>query len=425
MSYLSEPTVNVGIMEADTLDVTLHGEYTDEAGNMVTGKIHITQPMKIIPRRSDCRFTLHEVVIGIGFHWEQTMEQTFEGALDVITSHSGKLIAVNVIGVEKYLRSVISSEMNANAPEEFLKAHAVISRSWLMAQMEHKNHPASQQEMAETETERIKWYDHEDHELFDVCADDHCQRYQGIRENMPASVTRALDATRGEVLTSDGKLCDARFSKCCGGMMERFSTCWANEDMTYLASKRDAESEEVLPNLTDEVEAERWCTSRPDAWCASPSPQLLAKVLNGYDLDTPDFYRWKVEYSGKELAELLRERTGIDFGEIISMIPLHRGPSARIDKLRIHGTKHTMIVGKELEIRRSLSKSHLYSSAFVITPSHTNRLGVPQHWKLQGAGWGHGVGLCQIGAAAMADTGKPYTEILTHYYPGANITKLY
>lgn len=425
MNYLSEPTVNVGIMEAEAIDVTLHGEYADETGSIITGKIHIDRPLKIVPRENGCRFTLHDVIIGIGFHWEQKMAQTFEGTLNVIPSPSGNLIAVNVIEVEKYLRSVISSEMNANAPEEFLKAHAVISRSWLMAQMEHKNSRAPHSGMVETEYERIKWYDHEDHELFDVCADDHCQRYQGVRDNMPASVARALDATRGEVLTSNGELCDARFSKCCGGVMERFSTCWSDENMTYLAAKRDTEQEEGMPDLTDEAEAEVWCNSRPDAWCASPSPQLLAKVLNGYDLDTPDFYRWTVEYSANELSEILKERTGIDFGEILDIAPIHRGPSARIDRLKIHGTKRTMIIGKELEIRRSLSKSHLYSSAFVTTSSEINEHGVPQHWTLQGAGWGHGVGLCQIGAAVMADAGKPYAEILAHYYPGAKLSKLY
>lgn len=425
MSFLSEPTVNVGIMEGKAIDVILHGEYTDETGNIITGKIHIDRPMKIVPRENGCRFTLHDVVIGIGFHWEQKMAQTFEETLNVISSSPGNLIAVNVIGVEKYLRSVISSEMNANAPEEFLKAHAVISRSWLMAQMEHKNSTVSRHGMIDTENERIKWYDHDDHELFDVCADDHCQRYQGVRDDMPASVARALDATRGEVLTSNGELCDARFSKCCGGVMERFSTCWSDDDKIYLTAKRDTEREEGLPDLMDEEEAKRWCTSRPEAWCASPSPQLLAKVLNGYDLDTADFYRWTVEYSAKELSEILKERTGTDFGEILAITPLHRGPSARIDRLKIRGTKHTMIIGKELEIRRSLSKSHLYSSAFVTTPSNTNEHGAPQHWILKGAGWGHGVGLCQIGAATMADAGKSYAEILAHYYPGANLSKLY
>lgn len=424
MSHQSEPTVNVGIMEADALDITLHGAYTDASGNILTGKLHITKPVELTPVDNDCMFTLHNVVIGIGFHWEQKMEQKFEGALNVIHSPSDKLIAVNVIGVEKYLRSVISSEMNADAPEEFLKAHAVISRSWLLAQMQHKCHCAKS-EMTESDNERIKWYDHEDHDLFDVCADDHCQRYQGVRSTMPASVARSIEATKGEVLMNDGKLCDTRFSKCCGGVMELFSTCWSNEDMPYLTPKLDREGEESLPDLTTEKGATQWCTTHPDAWCAAPSRQLLRKVLNGYDLETPDFYRWKVEYTAPELAEILRERTGVDFGEILSIEPLHRGPSARIDKLRIQGTKHTMTIGKELEIRRSLSKSHLYSSAFIVTTSGTDEHGVPQHWILQGAGWGHGVGLCQIGAAAMADAGKSYTEILGHYYPGANLSTLY
>lgn len=424
MTCSSEPLVNVGILESDTIEVTLHGAFSDSNGNRISGKVCLTEPIELAPMEKECSFTLHNVVIGIGFHWEQKMEQTFEGTLRVITMPSGRLMAINAVNVEKYLCSVISSEMNADAPEEFLKAHAVISRSWLLAQMQHKRKHC-EQEMVENENMRIKWYDHDDHTLFDVCADDHCQRYQGLRQDMPETVSRAIEATRGVVLTSNGELCDARFSKCCGGIMEKFSTCWGNENPIYLAAKRDYDCSLPMPDLTDEHEARKWCLEKPKAWCAAPSPSLLSKVLNGYDLDTPDFYRWKVEYTARELATLVQERTGVDFGSILAITPIHRGPSARIDVLEIKGTKHSMTIGKELEIRRSLSKTHLYSSAFVADALDVDADGVPQRWIFNGAGWGHGVGLCQIGAASMADAGITHDLILQHYYPGSQLSRLY
>lgn len=424
MNYNNEPTVSVGIMEADSIRLTLHGEFLDGNGSAVSGELTVAEPIELRPTDNGCRATLHDVVIGKNFHWQQRMEQLFEGSFRIVRAPNGHLIAINDLGVEKYLRSVISSEMNANAPLEFLKAHAVISRSWLLAQMQHSRKPQCEG-MVSTDHELIKWYDRDDHALFDVCADDHCQRYQGVRENMPQTVAMALEQTQGEVLTYDGVLCDARFSKCCGGVMERFSTCWGNEDMVYLAAKRDSNTHLRLPDLTDEQEARQWCLSTPQAWCAEATPQLLARVLNGYDLDTADFYRWRVEYSAGELAAVLHEKSGIDFGMIKSIVPLHRGPSARIDRLEIVGTKRSMIVGKELEIRKWLSKSHLYSSAFAVDALDPDTDGIPRRWVFNGAGWGHGVGLCQIGAAAMADAGKQYRDILSHYYPESAITVLY
>ena len=424
MNYNNEPTVSVGIMEADSIRLTLHGEFLDGNGSIVSGELTVAEPIELRPTDNDSRATLHDVVIGKDFHWQQRMEQLFEGSFRIVRAPNGHLIAINDLGVEKYLRSVISSEMNANAPLEFLKAHAVISRSWLLAQMQHSRKPHCEG-MVSNGHELIKWYDRDDHALFDVCADDHCQRYQGVRENMPQTVAMALEQTQGEVLTYNGVLCDARFSKCCGGVMERFSTCWGNEDMVYLAAKRDSDSHLRLPDLTDEQEARQWCLSAPQAWCAEATPQLLARVLNGYDLDTPDFYRWSVEYSAGELAAVLHEKSGIDFGMIKSIVPLHRGPSARIDRLEIVGTKRSMIVGKELEIRKWLSKSHLYSSAFAVDALDMDTDGIPRRWVFNGAGWGHGVGLCQIGAAAMADAGKQYRDILSHYYPESAITVLY
>lgn len=424
MNYKNEPTVSVGIMEAGSIRLTLEGEYMDGNGTAVSGDITVTGPCELHPANEDCRVTLHDVVIGKSFHWQQQMAQQFEGSFRFISSPEGMLTAINNISVEKYLRSVISSEMNANAPLEFLKAHAVISRSWLLTQMQHSHKPTAEGITA-NDREVVKWYDRDDHTLFDVCADDHCQRYQGVRAGMPATVVMALDQTRGEVLTYHGELCDARFSKCCGGVMERFSTCWGNEDMVYLAAKRDSDTDLNIPDLEDERQARKWCLSKPQAWCADVPGSLLARVLNGYDLDTGDFYRWRVEYSADELAAILREKSGIDFGQIVEITPLHRGPSARIDRLKITGTKRTMTVGKELEIRKWLSKSHLYSSAFVVDTMDGDADNIPGKWVLSGAGWGHGVGLCQIGAAAMADAGKKYSDILSHYYPETEISKLY
>lgn len=419
-----QPIVSVGILSAPKISITFHGTFITQQGETITGYHTFDNPTELHPSDPANTFTIHEVKIGIGFHWEQKFDQRFNGAIRIIRSDDHMLTAINDVAAEEYLKSVITSEMNADAPEEFLKAHAVISRSWLMAMITPCKRN-SQSGMRDTATERIKWYDRKDHTLFHVCADDHCQRYQGIRHNMPQSVTRAIDATQGMVLTYDGELCDARFSKCCGGAMERFSTCWGDTDMKYLTAKRDVDNDAPLPDLTDNNEAEIWCETRPDAFCANPSKELLKTVLNGYDRTTDDFYRWKVAYSADELAELLRKRTGVEFGKIISLTPLHRGPSARIDKLEITGTKHSMVIGKELEIRRSLSESHLYSSAFVAIPGEMGQDGIPLRWILKGAGWGHGVGLCQIGAAVMANKGYDYLSILSHYYPGTKLSKIY
>jgi len=418
------PYVSVGIVSANAITATLNGPYSDAEGTRMEGKFTFHNPIEIKPLTNDCTFTLHNVKIGIGFHWEQSQAQTFKGSLRIINDNNGKLVAINDVEVEEYLLSVITSEMNADAPEEFLKSHAVISRSWLIAQIKHSGHTRTSN-MMDTPHKRIKWYDHDDHTLFDVCADDHCQRYQGFRPNMPDSVTRAVKSTRGIVLMNGEELCDARFSKCCGGITERFSTCWDNKDMPYLVAKRDSGHPYPMPDLTAEPEAEKWCMSHPDAFCANPDAELLKQVLNGYDLETPDFYRWQVDYSAEELSTILKERTGMDFGSVLEISALHRGPSGRIDLLEIRGTKHTMTIGKELEIRKSLSKSHLYSSAFVVKAEMPDSEGIPQKWHIHGAGWGHGVGLCQIGAAAMAEQGYSYREILAHYYPGSHLINLY
>jgi SpoIID/LytB domain protein len=359
------------------------------------------------------------------------------------------LRAINIVGVEEYLTSVISSEMSATSSLELLKAHAVISRSWLMAQIAKKDAKRGSNDIngwsdamdSQQNNEIIRWYDREDHKLFDVCADDHCQRYQGITRRTTATALEAVQATRGEVLTADGEICDARFSKCCGGAFEEFQYCWEPKEHSYLKRGLDRESQQdasdndaskatspdvtPLPDLTNEAEAEKWIRTSPEAFCNTNDKQVLSQVLNGYDRETADFYRWRVNYTQRELAELIRQRSGIDYGEIVDLKPVARGVSGRLWKLQIVGTKRTMTIGKELEIRRTLSHSHLYSSAFVVDSEETSPEGIPARFVITGAGWGHGVGLCQIGAAMMSERGYSYDEILHHYYSATNITKLY
>ena len=348
-------------------------------------------------------FILYGVTIGVDFHWERKVTQKFAGTLKFIVD-GGKVTAVNIVGVEDYLLSVISSEMKASAGLEFLKAHAVISRSWVMAQVEHRQSHVSRtpgpscpvSEPVEGAEEYIKWFDHDDHTLFDVCADDHCQRYQGLTMAVGDTVRKAVDQTWGLVLTSEGKICDARFSKCCGGRMELFSTCWEDKDYPYL---------QPLPDTAD-------CVEGGDVFCDTKDEKILSQVLNDYDLETRDFYRWRTEYSRTEVSDLVRRRSGMDFGTIRDLVPVERGPSGRLKRLKVVGDKKIMIIGKELIIRRWLSDSHLKSSAFEV---HWDG----DHLTLDGSGWGHGVGLCQIGAAVMASKGYTFDQILLHYYPGS------
>ncbi len=373
-----------------------------------------------------CDFEVTDVVIGVNFHWERRENQRFRGRARLLAGVDG-LTLVNILPVEDYLMSVISSEMSADAPEEFLKAHAVISRSWLLAQIGDKHADANSAYCSDcvTDTEIVRWYDHTDHDRYDVCADDHCQRYQGITRQTTEAVGRAVRQTSGLVLMADDTLVDARFSKCCGGVFEEFENCWQPEHHSYLVARSDSARPLDFPDLHGEDAARRWILSRPDSFCAAPSQQLLDKVLNGYDRETPDFYRWTVEYTRTELAELLYRRSGIDFGDIVDLTPLTRGTSGRIVRLRITGTRRTIIVGKELEIRRWLSPSHLYSSAFVVDHLDRDAAGVPSRIIIRGAGWGHGVGLCQIGAAVMSDSGYTYDAILAHYFPGSVLQQAY
>ena len=467
--YKEEPMVKVGIVSGQKITFFLNAPYTakgetlegeqtvefSEGGILWRGNQY--RELTFRPHTEDASFSLNDVTIGVNFHWERKQTQVFNGQLQLVVE-ADEITAINIIHVEKYLKSVISSEMSATSSVELLKAHAVISRSWLLAQMEKraklKDGANSFFSFIKKDDEIIRWYDREDHTIFDVCADDHCQRYQGITNAGNAAVEEAVNATRGQVLTSDDEICDARFSKCCGGITEEFQYCWEDTPKPYLVSVVDNEElgirneelgirnccanrmqsrvcssyAEVKPAIDEVNEAffDNWIRTSPEAYCNTTDKAVLSQVLNDYDQETPDFYRWRVEYTQEELSRLINEKTKDDFGDIIDLIPVERGKSGRICRLKIVGTKKTLTLGKELEIRRTLSDTHLYSSAFVVDKHFSdNDTNVPSAFTIIGAGWGHGVGLCQIGAAVMGEKGYPYDKILLHYYRGAEIKKYY
>lgn len=436
---MKEPEISVGIVNAQQLHFTLNSSFLakgetvsgnqqvcfEEGGIQWNGNIY--HELTFTPLEEGAFFSIDDVTIGLNFHWERQETQHFPGTLKLQVDE-GKITAINLLPVEEYLTSVISSEMSASSSLEFLKAHAVISRSWLLAQIE-KRHALCKKDggffpFVKTDTEYIRWYDREDHTIFDVCADDHCQRYQGITKASNPSVSQAVTATRGQVLMYDNRICDARFSKCCGGATEEFSYCWEDKSFPYLSAVRDGEETE-MPDLTQEEAASRWIRTSPKAWCNTRDAHILRQILNNYDQETHDFYRWKVRYTQEELAELIRTKTKCDYGDILDLQPVERGKSGRLSRLKIVGTHKSLTIGKELEIRRTLSDSHLLSSAFVVDKGPLSETGVPEWFELVGAGWGHGVGLCQIGAAVMGEQGCNYNEILLHYYKGADIRKLY
>lgn len=435
-----EPIVSVGIVSASKLCFSLNAPYTvcgsQRYGKQVVelseGRIlwenELYDELLFEPTDAQSSFTLEDVTIGVNFHWERKEAQTFLGKLRFIVEDNN-ICAINELPVETYLTSVISSEMSATSSLELLKAHAVISRSWLLAQMEQRkvenNNADKQPSFFKTDEEIVRWYDREDHKRFDVCADDHCQRYQGITKAANKHVVEAIQQTAGEILTSHGEICDARYSKCCGGAVEEFQYCWENIKKPYLQALPDTLPDTTpLPDLTDEAVARQWILSSPDAFCNTTDQKVLSQVLNDFDQETTDFYRWSQTYSQAEVKQLLEEKLEVQFGDIIDLVPLSRGKSGRIYRLKIVGKERTLIIGKELEIRRALSKSHLYSSAFIVEKADIKD-GVPQKFIIKGAGWGHGVGLCQIGAAMMGKQGYRYEEILLHYYKGAEITKAY
>ncbi len=437
-----QPDVTVGIVSAQKIHFSLNKPYLAK-GEKVLGEQVVefseggvlwngNQYSKLTfhPQSADASFSLSDVTIGVNFHWERKETQTFLGTLRFVVE-SDKIVAINELPVEKYLESVISSEMSATSSLELLKAHAVISRSWLLAQMQKRREVAESGNnffsFTKKEDTLIRWYDREDHTLFDVCADDHCQRYQGITKETSPHVAEAIRQTKGQILMDGEEICDARFSKCCGGITEEFQYCWEDTPKTYLTAVRDIAlgMEHTLPNLTNEEEAEKWIRFNPPAFCNTQDKKILSEVLNDYDQETVNFYRWKETLSQEKLQQLIADKLKMDLGAILDMKAVERGKSGRISKLQIIGTEKTFTIGKELEIRRTLSDSHLLSSAFVVDKYDKDEQGVPQRFELIGAGWGHGVGLCQIGAAVMGEQGYHYDAILLHYYQGAEIKKLY
>ncbi len=436
-SVENQPKITVGMMGRQTevsgrLNGNFHVNQTDLvsgrfAARVETGMIIFfdeaqreicRSPLIRLTPREGSSFSLFNVTIGRRFHWERTEDQTFRGDLIFLLRKDETICAINEIPLEDYLTSVISSEMNPAAPIEFLKAHAVLSRSWLLAALDRRKKRRENDLPTEkaAEGEVIRWYEREDHDLFDVCADDHCQRYQGITKIVSEQAKEAVRETYGMAITYKGETCDARYSKACGGLTEDFGTAWDDKQVPYLRSIPDAS----IPHqpIRTEGEASAWILSNPVAYCNAKDRSLLEKILPDLDRATESFFRWRVEYSRKELEEILREKSGFDFGNLKEIVPLRRGPSGRISRLKIVGSKRSTVVGKELEIRRWLSRSHLYSSAFVVTIEG-------ERFVFHGAGWGHGVGLCQIGAAVMASKGFSAEKILKHYFRGVEIKKIY
>ena len=444
-----QPNVNVGIVSGQKIHFSLNKPYLAK-GEVVTGEQEVAfseggilwngnqySSLTFHPQSADASFSLSDVTIGVNFHWERKETQTFLGTLHFVVE-SDKICAINELPVERYLESVISSEMSATSSLELLKAHAVISRSWLLAQMKKRREVAESGNnffsFVKKDDRLIRWYDREDHTIFDVCADDHCQRYQGITKETSPHVAEAIRQTKGQILMDGDDICDARFSKCCGGVTEEFQYCWEDTPKNYLSSVRDiiqgvksagTAAPAPLPSLQDEAAADAWIRSNPPAFCNTTDKKILSQVLNDYDQETADFYRWKVTLTQEKLKQLLDEKLKMNFGDIIDLQAEERGKSGRISKLRIVGTEKTFVIGKELEIRRALSDTHLYSSAFVVDRRDIDEKGVPQRFDIIGAGWGHGVGLCQIGAAVMGEEGFDYDAILLHYYQGAEIKKVY
>lgn len=402
--------VSVGLLEGQSaVEVELTGRFTDAYGKPYSpGRYRFNSEVTLTPSdRASAAFALDDLTIGIGFHWERKERQLFRGAFRLLKREAG-LTVINDVSLEDYVTSVISSEMSASCPLELLKAHAVISRSWLKCPQTYPSHPGRSRQEGLDSHEILRWYGREAHRDFDVCADDHCQRYQGITKAFSPTAAEAVRVTAGQFLRYQGGICDARFSKSCGGMTERYATAWEDEEVPYLESVYDGPADSGADN------PDTWIRSNPPAYCNTDNSELLSRILPGFDQETRDFYRWRVAYTPEELADLIRSKLALDLGPILDLQALARGASGRIYRLKITGQRDHVIIGKELEVRRALSTTHLYSSAFVIDRE-------AGRFVLRGAGWGHGVGLCQIGAAVMANAGHTYTEILRHYYRGTSI----
>jgi SpoIID/LytB domain protein len=446
---MNEPLINIGILTGKRIRLGFYGDYktsqsnkifnglykVELAGNKIVlsdknDKYEFTDNLIITPSDPTTEyFSIKDVVIGVQYHWERKEKQNFKGSIKILINDDA-LTVINQISLEDYLTSVVSSEMSPRCNLELLKAHAIISRSWVLAQLNKtkpvNNTKAEAKNLKDSDEERIRWYSREDHKLFDFCADDHCQRYQGITKIFTDSARQAIQVTKGLVLYYKNEICDTRFSKSCGGISEAFENVWEPVKHPYLTPVIDYKYEDDNFNLdfSKEKNARKWITSQPNAYCNTNDQKLLSQILLDYDQETTDFYRWKVEYTQEEISKLIKEKSKIDFGQIIDLVPIERGASGRLIKLKIIGTKKTLIIGKELEIRKTLSRAHLYSSAIIIDKQNI-ATGIPQKFIIYGAGWGHGVGFCQIGAAVMSELGYKFDEILTHYYKNSILKKIY
>ncbi len=449
ITAFNEPLISVGILTNSKITFELYGDYQTNAisknlngrftAEILNNEIVCKSEKDKLASKSEITFEpkdsktdtflIRDVTIGVKFHWERKEKQRFSGLLK-LKKDKDKIAVINILPIENYLTSVISSEMSAKSSLQLLKAHAIVSRSWLLAQIEKskllKKAKAKYASLIESEMEHIKWYDREDHELFDVCADDHCQRYQGVTKIFTEIARDAVRQTYGIVIMSEEKICDTRYSKSCGGISESFENVWEPVKYDYLTSIPDYKfsAENFNADFSNERNAIKWIKGNPPSYCSTTDKKILSQVLLDYDQETTDFFRWKVVYTQTQLSEIIKTKSGIDFGYILDLIPVERGRSSRLTKLKIIGTNRTMTIGKELEIRKYLSKTHLYSSAIVIEKSEIEN-GIPQKFEILGAGWGHGVGLCQIGAAVMAEKGHEFDEILLHYFKNAELRKIY
>ncbi len=370
-------------LEPLSLSIVTMGERNDAPFEFAIGveKREATR-VSCVPRRQDSPFYLHDIPIGRGFHWERHERLSYRGELHLFASRGDGLTAMNRIPLETYIRSTVFSEMGPDLPDAFLAAQAVAARSTVLATANR----------------------HHRGEGFHLCNDDHCQCYQGVLRE-PQVISPALGETEGEILVSNGRPVDARYAKCCGGVSETYEAVWGGEGHPYFISRPCGEFETA--DLTQEQNMQEFLSQRAPAFC---NDELHAYPERWRE---ESYFRWQREYNASELQTLIEAKVGIEVGTVRELRPIKRGASGRILILEIVGSKQTLRIYRELEIRRVLFLSHLPSSCFIV---ETEGKG-PDKFRLIGAGWGHGVGLCQLGAAAMAHKGRSKQRILEHYYP--------